>query len=141
MKKYIALLLSCLVFVSQLDCNTLEPIDPQDQLPFIMANCFAQILMHGLTAAQANNNKELRVQELSKAIHCFAQFLVQFFNTPKRSCLDMYSSMHIMRECCHDEVFMHKLSECFNTELESIFDAMISHADEHALIESLHFDT
>lgn len=135
MKKIFLLLFFTMVFV-QGNIGNLAPNDPQVEVPFFMAQCFTQILIHGLTAAQAGNNKELRVQELSRAIHCFAHFLVQFFNTPKRSFDENASSFDSLDECLNNPLFMSKFAEAFGNESPLILNIVQEYVCEHALISS-----
>jgi hypothetical protein len=130
MKRIVLLLFFTVLFVQGQTMN-LAPNDPNDQVPFFMAQCFTQILIHGLTAAQAGNNKELRIQELSQAIHCFAQFLVQFFNTPKRSMGDDIMYLSSINECINDPLFMSKLADAFGSDASIIVDAMQEYACAH----------
>lgn len=140
--KTIIALLCCMSLFAQ-GKNTVQTVS-DDQMPIIMANCFAQILAHGIAAAQAGNNKELRVQELSVAIQCAAQFMVQFFNaTPTRSLVnrDAEYIMQSMEECLEDEIFMKQLADAFGQEAPMIAALMRSRVYERGLTTVLRSDT
>jgi hypothetical protein len=133
MKLKIGMLCVVMAFVQCHAKNTVSN-NELDPVALLMANSFAQILAHGIAAAQAGNNKELRVQELSVAIQCAAQFMVQFFNTPKtRALYDNTSLMHSVELCLEDEEFMQQLAAAFGQEAPMIASLMRSRAYEQGL--------